>query len=141
MSERRCLPSLSYLLLSKRVEAFGAGFEQQRVCHRSSRKNSVKGSGTGNQEGSKLRWARSVYVLNVLRLRSHEALNAGANRLVSKLMSRWLSNLFEEFPVRTAERSVGLSRLSASEFVSDPRRASSHDFHLGFRHSASLVYL
>lgn len=38
-------------------------------------------------------------------------LNAGADRLVIKLLGRWLSNAFEAYPVLTAEGSVHLSRL------------------------------
>ncbi|RLN53164.1 hypothetical protein BBJ28_00021026 [Nothophytophthora sp. Chile5] len=38
-------------------------------------------------------------------------LNAGADRLVIKLMGRWLSNTFEEYPVLTAEGSADLARL------------------------------
>jgi hypothetical protein len=38
-------------------------------------------------------------------------LNAGADRLVIKLLGRWLSNSFEAYPVLTAEGSADLARL------------------------------
>ena len=38
-------------------------------------------------------------------------LNAGADRLVIKLLGRWLSNTFEEYPVLTADGTSGLSQL------------------------------
>jgi hypothetical protein len=38
-------------------------------------------------------------------------LNAGADRLVIKLLGRWLSNTFEEYPVLTADGTASLSRL------------------------------
>lgn len=37
-------------------------------------------------------------------------LNAGADRLVIKLMGRWLSNAFEDYPVLTAKGTANLSR-------------------------------
>ncbi|KAG6967170.1 hypothetical protein JG688_00006439, partial [Phytophthora aleatoria] len=40
-----------------------------------------------------------------------ELRNAGADRLVIKLMGRWLSIAFEDFPVRTAGGSSKLSNL------------------------------
>ncbi|RLN94321.1 hypothetical protein BBJ28_00025157 [Nothophytophthora sp. Chile5] len=41
-------------------------------------------------------------------------LNAGADRLVIKLMGRWLSNAFEEYPVLTSEGSKDLAQLMCS---------------------------
>lgn len=38
-------------------------------------------------------------------------MNAGADRLIIKLLGRWLSNTFEDYPVLTAEGTVHLSRL------------------------------
>ncbi|ETN14856.1 hypothetical protein PPTG_22022 [Phytophthora nicotianae INRA-310] len=38
-------------------------------------------------------------------------LNAGADRLAIKVMGRWLSSAFEEYPVLTADGSSGLSKL------------------------------
>eukprot|EP00644_Phytophthora_capsici_P000604 jgi/Phyca11/130341/e_gw1.93.105.1 len=38
-------------------------------------------------------------------------LNAGADRLVIKLLGRWLSSCFEDYPVLTQEGTAGLSRL------------------------------
>lgn len=38
-------------------------------------------------------------------------LNAGADRLAIKVMGRWLSSAFEEYPVLTAQGSSGLSKL------------------------------
>ncbi|EGZ11851.1 hypothetical protein PHYSODRAFT_516697, partial [Phytophthora sojae] len=37
-------------------------------------------------------------------------LNAGADRLVIKLMGRWLSNAFEDYPVLSANGTVDLAR-------------------------------
>lgn len=38
-------------------------------------------------------------------------LNAGADRLAIKVMGRWLSSAFEEYPVLSAQGSAGLSKL------------------------------
>ncbi|POM72517.1 Hypothetical protein PHPALM_10756 [Phytophthora palmivora] len=38
-------------------------------------------------------------------------LNAGADRLAIKVMGRWLSSAFEEYPVLTAQGSAGLSKM------------------------------
>lgn len=38
-------------------------------------------------------------------------LNAGADRLVIKVLGRWLSSCFEECPVLTAEGTQGLARI------------------------------
>jgi hypothetical protein len=47
-----------------------------------------------------------------LRIRcASEVRRAGADRLVIKLLGRWLSNTFEEYPVLTADGTVGLSQL------------------------------
>ncbi len=42
-------------------------------------------------------------------------LNAGADRLVIKLLGRWLSNSFEEYPVLTADGTRGLSAMMVVE--------------------------
>ncbi|EGZ08169.1 hypothetical protein PHYSODRAFT_434634, partial [Phytophthora sojae] len=36
--------------------------------------------------------------------------NAGADRLMIKLMGRWLSNAFEDYPVLSAKGTAGLSQ-------------------------------
>jgi hypothetical protein len=38
-------------------------------------------------------------------------LNSGADRLIIKLLGRWLSNCFEEYPVLSAEGTIGLSAM------------------------------
>lgn len=40
-----------------------------------------------------------------------ELMNYGADRLVVKLMGRWMSNAFDGYPTFSAERSRGLARL------------------------------
>lgn len=43
--------------------------------------------------------------------RATKLLHARADRLVIKLLGRWLSNCFEDYPVLTAEGTTGLSTL------------------------------
>ncbi|OWY98711.1 hypothetical protein PHMEG_00030454 [Phytophthora megakarya] len=42
--------------------------------------------------------------------RATALLNAGADRLVIKVMGRWLSNAFEDYPVLSSKGSADLSR-------------------------------
>ncbi|KAG6945959.1 hypothetical protein JG688_00016336 [Phytophthora aleatoria] len=55
---------------------------------------------------------RSRYPTHSIRIGGATTLlNVGADRLTIKLLGRWMSSTFEEYPVRTAQGSAGLSQL------------------------------
>ncbi|RLN87348.1 hypothetical protein BBJ28_00008068 [Nothophytophthora sp. Chile5] len=74
---------------------------------------------TAREVASRIKSAARSLGLDETRFSTHsvrvggatKVLNAGADSLVIKLMGRWLSNAFEEYPVLTAEGSAGHAQL------------------------------
>ncbi|OWZ10483.1 LOW QUALITY PROTEIN: hypothetical protein PHMEG_00016666 [Phytophthora megakarya] len=76
-----------------------------------------RGAGiTAKELAATIKTAAREHGLDPARFSTHSwgataLLNAGANRLAIKVMGRWLSSAFEEYPVLTAQGSSGLSKL------------------------------
>jgi hypothetical protein len=96
----------------KAAAAFGTRGEDPAI--------STGSGGISAEDVSKLlKRAAATSVLDPTRFSTHSVriggatalLNAGADRLVVKLMGRWLSNAFEEYPVLSSKGSAGLARL------------------------------
>ena len=111
--DRSICPVLAARWVVKAARVYGTRPDQPAL-------STGQGTGISSQEMSKLlKHAATLSGLDPSGFSTHSIriggattlLNAGADRLVIKLLGRWLSNAFEDYPVLTADGTRDIARL------------------------------